>query len=68
MSEARFGRYCAEFDFRYNIQKISDAERNFEAIKSARGKRPMTGNIERSLPKAAVTPCHIGTPGKRYLE
>lgn len=27
MSEARFGRYYAEFDFRYNTQKISDAER-----------------------------------------
>ena len=41
MSEAHLGRYCAEFDFRYNTRLLSDAERTAEAIKGARGKRLM---------------------------
>lgn len=41
MSEAHLGRYCREFDFRYNNRKISDAERTVIAIKGARGKRLM---------------------------
>ena len=41
MSEAHLGRYCAEFDFRYNTRQISDTERTAEAIKGARGKRLM---------------------------
>lgn len=39
MSEAHLGRYCAEFDFRYNTRKISDAERTDVAMIGARGKR-----------------------------
>jgi transposase-like protein len=39
MSEAHLGRYCAEFDFRYNTRKISDAERTDVAMLGARGKR-----------------------------
>lgn len=27
MSEAHLARYCAEFDFRYNTRKMTDAER-----------------------------------------
>jgi len=41
MSEAHLGRYCKEFDFRYNTRKLSDAERTEEALKGARGKRLM---------------------------
>ena len=41
MSEAHLGRYCAEFDFRYNTRTMSDTERTAEAIKGARGKRLM---------------------------
>ncbi len=41
ISEAHLARYCAEFDFRYNTRKISDAERTAEAVKGARGKRLM---------------------------
>lgn len=41
MSEAHLHRYCAEFDFRYNTRKITDAERTVEALKGARGKRLM---------------------------
>lgn len=41
MSEAHLGRYCAEFDFRYNNRNITDAERTIEAVKGARGKRLM---------------------------
>ena len=39
MSEAHLGRYCAEFDFRYNTRKISDAARTDAAMVGARGKR-----------------------------
>ena len=39
MSEAHLGRYCREFDFRYNTRKISDAERTDIAIIGAIGKR-----------------------------
>jgi len=39
MSEAHLGRYCAEFDFRYNTRDLTDAERTDDAVKSARGKR-----------------------------
>ena len=41
MSEAHLGRYCAEFDFRYNTRLLSDTDRTAEAIKGARGKRLM---------------------------
>lgn len=39
MSEAHLARYCAEFDFRYNTRKITDAERADEALKGIEGKR-----------------------------
>ncbi len=39
MSEAHLGRYCAEFDFRYNTRTINDAERADEALKGIVGKR-----------------------------
>ena len=39
MSAVHLHRYTAEFDFRYNTRKISDAERTEEALKGARGKR-----------------------------
>jgi len=39
MSEAHLGRYCAEFDFRYNTRKITDAERTDAAMMRGRGKR-----------------------------
>lgn len=39
VSEAHLHRYCAEFDFRYNARKISDAERCALAMKGAEGKR-----------------------------
>jgi len=39
MSEAHLGRYCTEFDFRYNTRNLTDAERTDEALTGARGKR-----------------------------
>lgn len=39
MSEAHLARYCAEFDFRYNTRKLTDAERTDEAMVGAKGKR-----------------------------
>jgi hypothetical protein len=39
MSEAHLGRYCAEFDFRYNTRTITDAERADIALKGITGKR-----------------------------
>ena len=41
MSEAHLGRYCREFDFRYNTRKISDAERTDIALVGAIGRRLM---------------------------
>jgi transposase-like protein len=39
MSEAHLGRYCREFDFRYNTRQISDTERTDVALIGARGRR-----------------------------
>ena len=39
VSEAHLHRYLAEFDFRYNNRKISDAERADELLRGAKGKR-----------------------------
>ena len=39
MSEAHLGRYCREFDFRYNTRQFTDAERTDIAIVGAIGKR-----------------------------
>lgn len=39
VSEAHLSRYVAEFDFRYNNRKITDAERAAEALKGIEGKR-----------------------------
>jgi transposase-like protein len=39
MSEAHLGRYCAEFDLRYNTRSLSDAERSTEILKGIVGKR-----------------------------
>ena len=39
MSEAHLGRYCKEFDFRYNTRAMSDGERAAIALKGAVGKR-----------------------------
>jgi transposase-like protein len=39
MSEAHLGRYCAEFDFRYNTRMFTDAERTDIALVGAIGKR-----------------------------
>ncbi len=39
LSEAHLGRYCREFDFRYNTRKITDGERADAALKGIVGKR-----------------------------
>ena len=39
ISEAHLHRYLAEFDFRHNARKMSDAERGDELLKGAKGKR-----------------------------
>ena len=39
MSEAHLGRYCKEFDFRYNTRSMTDGERAEVALKGAVGKR-----------------------------
>ena len=47
MSEAHLGRYCAEFDFRYNTRTISDAARTELAIIGAIGKRLTYRRVDR---------------------
>lgn len=39
LSEAHFGRYCREFDFRYNTRDMTDGERATLAIKGMVGRR-----------------------------
>jgi transposase-like protein len=39
MSEAHLGRYCREFDFRYNTRTLTDAERTDAALVGAIGRR-----------------------------
>jgi transposase-like protein len=39
MSEAHLGRYCREFDFRYNTRKMTDGERTDIALVGAIGRR-----------------------------
>jgi transposase-like protein len=39
MSEAHLGRYCREFDFRFNTRGMTDAERAAIALKGMEGKR-----------------------------
>ncbi len=39
MSEAHLGRYCAEFDLRYNTRTISDGERAALILKGGEGRR-----------------------------
>ena len=41
VSEAHLYRYLAEFDFRHNLRKASDAERAEALLKGAKGKRLM---------------------------
>jgi len=39
MSEAHLGRYCAEFDLRYNTRTITDGERAAMILKGGEGRR-----------------------------
>lgn len=39
MSEAHLGRYCAEFDLRYNTRDMTDGERAAVILKGAEGRR-----------------------------
>jgi hypothetical protein len=39
LSEAHLGRYCREFDLRYNTRDITNGERAALAVKSMEGKR-----------------------------
>ncbi|TCP67441.1 hypothetical protein C8J43_10381 [Sphingomonas sp. PP-CE-1G-424] len=39
MSEANLGRYCAEFDLRYNTRGMDDGERAALMLKGGEGRR-----------------------------
>ena len=39
MSEAHLGRYCKEFDLRYNTRELNDSERAAVIVKAMEGKR-----------------------------
>lgn len=39
VSKKHLGRYCYEFDFRWNHRKVSDLERTLAALKGSEGKR-----------------------------
>jgi hypothetical protein len=39
MSEAHLGRYCAEFDLRYNTRELTDGERAAAILNGGEGRR-----------------------------
>lgn len=41
VSKKHLHRYLSEFDFRFNLRKVTDAERTVKAIESVAGKRLM---------------------------
>jgi transposase-like protein len=47
MSEAHLGRYCSEFDLRYNTRAMSDGERAAIIVKGMEGKRLTYRRIDR---------------------
>ena len=47
MSEAHLGRYCAEFDLRYNTRDMNDGERAAAILKGALGRRLTYRRIDR---------------------
>ena len=47
MSEAHLGRYCAEFDLRYNTRDMNDGERAALILKGAVGRRLTYRRIDR---------------------
>ncbi|MEO1167750.1 MAG: IS1595 family transposase [Pseudomonadota bacterium] len=47
MSEAHLGRYCKEFDFRYNTRDMTDGERAALILKGTEGKRLTYRRIDR---------------------
>lgn len=63
MSEAYLGRYCAEFYFRYNTRKVTDAERTDAAMNGARGKRLTYRRTDKLAAQVnQSSPCDRGTP------
>ena len=47
MSEAHLGRYCAEFDLRYNTRNMNDGERAAIMLKGGEGRRLTYRRIDR---------------------
>ena len=47
MSEAHLGRYCREFDLRYNTRNMSDGDRANVILKGMEGKRLTYRRIDR---------------------
>ncbi len=47
MSEAHLGRYCKEFDFRYNTRDLNDGERAALVLKGTVGKRLTYRRVDR---------------------
>ena len=47
MSEAHLGRYCAEFDLRYNTRELNDTERAAMILKGGEGRRLTYRRVDR---------------------
>ena len=47
MSEAHLGRYCAEFDLRYNTREMNDGERAALMLKGGEGRRLTYRRVDR---------------------
>ncbi len=67
MSEAYLGRYCKEFDLRYDTREMTDGERAAVIVKGMEGKRLTIGGLISSRPMTAAIPRQIGTRRKRYF-
>lgn len=65
MSANHVCRYLAQFDFRYNARKGSNAKRTAEALKGARGKR-VYRQPSSMQPNYLVPPRVFGEPRKRW--
>lgn len=67
MSEAHLGRYCAEFDLRYNTRDMTDGERAALILKVVLVVVSPIGGLTNSPPKVARIPRQCGERRKPYF-
>ena len=68
MSAAHLHRYCAEFDFLYNIREITATERADQPFPVSTASASCNGGLIRSQSKIYEPPRQIGEPRKRWTK